>query len=70
MASMSAVEIELVQDTEAERVRLWREDELGRAGYDEGAARILADRPDVDLHAAVSLLRTGCPAEIALRILL
>jgi hypothetical protein len=48
----------------------WRFDELLRAGYDVGSALLLASHVEVDLHAASSLVRRGCPAETALRILI
>ena len=67
---MNATESELVMDTELGRVVEWRMGELQRAGYDERAARRLAERVDVDLHRAIDLLRTGSPAETAVRILL
>lgn len=67
---MTAAEITLDQDTEAGRVVDWRRAELERAGYDMEAAAALAPRVDVDLHVAVDLLRSGCPAETALQILL
>jgi hypothetical protein len=65
---MSAVE-ELIE-TELERVERWRAEELMRAGYDPGAAHDLAMRVDVDLHRAIELLERGCPADLAVRILL
>ena len=58
------------RETEAERVARWRLEQLVRAGFDEGAALLLAVRRHVDLHHASDLLRHGCPAETALRILL
>lgn len=59
-----------VQDrTEIERVELWRRQELERAGYSIDAAEQLAARHDVDLHAAVDMVRRGCPPELAVRIL-
>lgn len=67
---MSAVEMELVGESEAERVERWREEELERAGYGPDAAHALALRADVDLHIAVALLARGCPAELAVEILL
>ena len=67
---MSAAELDIQVETEAERIERWRADELERAGYDSNAAGELAARPDVDLHLAVELLERGCPAETALRILL
>jgi hypothetical protein len=48
----------------------WRAEELLRAGYKNGSALELAVRSDVDLHYAAKLLRSGCPVETALRILL
>jgi hypothetical protein len=41
-----------------------------RAGYAPGAAHDLAARTDVDLHLAIELLERGCPADLAVRILL
>jgi hypothetical protein len=67
---MSTTEIELHEETEAERVVQWRAEELERAGYDEQTALRVALRADVDLHVAVGLAKRGCPPETALRILL
>lgn len=55
---------------EVELVEQWRLDSLERAGYDPESAAVLAASPEVDLHLAVSLLKRGCPAELALQILL
>jgi len=68
--SMPAVELELEHDAEAELIRSWRLEELERAGYARPAAEQLADLGHVDLHLATGLLRGGCPAETALRILI
>jgi hypothetical protein len=65
---MSAVE--LVIETEQERVERWRAEELLRAGFDPGAANELAGRLDIDLHTATELIDRGCPPDLALRILL
>jgi hypothetical protein len=54
----------------ADHVRRWRLDQLRRAGYGETAAAQLSERDDVDLHEAIDLVRSGCPPETALRILL
>ena len=60
-----------VQDrTELDLVEAWRHEELLRAGYPKEAAAVLAVRFDVDLHHAVSLLKQGCPPEIAVAILI
>jgi hypothetical protein len=58
------------REEEAERVRLWRLEELQRAGYERKMARTLAERSYVDLHLATALLRRGCPVDTALRILI
>lgn len=68
--AMPAVELELQLDAEAELVLSWRMGELERAGYAAAEARQLAELGHVDLHQATSLLRRGCPSELALRILL
>jgi hypothetical protein len=67
---MSAAELEIQVETEAERIERWRAEELERAGYEPLHAVELAVRHDVDLHLAVDLLERGCPVETALRILL
>ena len=67
---MSAAELDIHVETEAERIERWRAEELKRAGYDPVGAGELAARSDVDLHLAVDLLERGCPADTALRILL
>jgi hypothetical protein len=67
---MPAVELQQEYDVEAELVRTWRIEELARAGYPRDAAEQLAELGYVDLHLATGLLRRGCPAETALRILI
>ena len=69
-ASMTTSELELAEDTEADRVMRWRVQELQRAGYGQREAVKIAMRIDVDLHLAVDLLRQGCPTKTALQILL
>ena len=66
---MPAVELDLEFDAEAELVRIWRMEELERAGYEAAQARELADLTYVDLHLATNLLRQGCTPELALKIL-
>lgn len=67
---MSATEFETPRESEGERVISWRVEELLRAGYCGEAALELALTPEVDLHLAIDLLRQGCPAPTAVRILL
>jgi hypothetical protein len=66
---MTAAQIQ-IEETEQERVARWRTEALEKAGYTPEAAAELAVRPDVDLHRAIGLIESGCPAETALRILL
>ena len=58
-----------VRPSEQELVERWRAQELGRAGYPEDVAGELAMRSDVDLHAAIDLIRRGCTPELAAQIL-
>jgi hypothetical protein len=67
---VSTTESELLQDTELSRVVDWRMGKLLSAGYEQRDARRIAERIEVDLHRAIELLRSGCPAETAVRILL
>ena len=53
-----------------EEILDWRFEQLRRVGYDREEAQLVARRFDVDLHQAVDLLRSGCPSELALLILL
>ena len=69
MEAMSATELQIVE-TEAAKVERWRAEALEKVGYDLESAVKLASRPDVDLHQAVELVESGCPPELALRILL
>jgi ABC-type phosphate/phosphonate transport system substrate-binding protein len=59
-----------VRDETAELVEAWRAEQLEMAGYGAQAAAELAMRHDVDLHGAVNLVSRGCPADLALKILL
>ncbi|HEX6679159.1 MAG TPA: hypothetical protein VF063_00805 [Gaiellaceae bacterium] len=67
---MTAAETRLAHDTELERIEQWRAEELERAGYGRHEAGRLAERHDVDLHLAIDLISRGCPAQVALDILL
>jgi len=67
---MSTTEAEVVYDSELARVISWRRRELRRGGYDDESAREIAQRVEIDLHRAIDLLKSGCPVETAVRILL
>ena len=67
---MSAADVELMHVTEIDRIERWRHEELERAGYDPESALVLAASHDIDLHAAVDLLKRGCTVDLALQILL
>lgn len=65
---MTAAETEVRDETML--VEAWRAEQLETAGYGAQAAAELAIRHDVDLHVAVELVGRGCPADLALQILL
>jgi hypothetical protein len=67
---MAAANANVVTESELDRITRWRGEELERAGYPSEGAAALAARLDIDLHEAIDLVKGGCPAEIALRILL
>jgi hypothetical protein len=60
----------LPDSREAGEVLRWRIGSLLGAGYPLGDALRLARAGHVDLHAAVRLVRRGCPSATAVRILL
>lgn len=55
---------------ETDLVEAWRAEQLELAGYGPRDAAKLAHRLDVDLHVALELVAQGCPADLALKILL
>ena len=65
---MTTAATEIRDETEA--IEAWRAEALERAGYRATDAATIAIRHDIDLHLATDLLQMGCPAELALRILL
>ncbi len=65
---MQAAETEIRDETEL--IEAWRAEALERAGYGARDAAKIAIRLDIDLHVATDLLRSGCPADLALQILL
>ena len=67
---MTTADVQVVNETELERVEHWRAEELIRAGYDPSDAVALAARHDIDLHFAVELIEQGCPYETAIEILI
>lgn len=68
--TMAAIETEATApETERDRVVRWRVGQLLDAGYDGESALVIGLDPSIDLHAAVSLLRRGCPVDTALQIL-
>jgi hypothetical protein len=58
------------RSSEERAIVMWRLEQLRCAGFELADARVVATRPDIDLHAAVDLVERGCPPAIALRILL
>lgn len=66
---MSTAEYQDLEVDHADAVMRWRFEELLRAGYDAGSALIVAGHLEVDLHAAADLVERGCPAPLAVQIL-
>ncbi len=64
----TAADTEIREETQL--VEAWRAEQLEMAGYGAQAAADLAMRHDVDLHVAIGLIAQGCPADLALKILL
>jgi hypothetical protein len=56
--------------SELDRVVSWRLHVLIEAGYTTASAMRIAERTEVDLHRAVSIVRDGCPPKLAAEILL
>ena len=68
---MQLIEIDVSDELDDDlKVTLWRLTRLAQAGYDDGTAVDLALNRDIDLHLATALAERGCPADLALRILL
>ena len=65
---MTTAETDTYEQTEL--IEAWRAEALERAGYGAAGAAEIAVRHDIDLHVATDLLQRGCPADLALRILL
>ncbi len=67
---MTAAQFELLAEPDAVEVLHWRFDVLLRVGFEVEQAAVLAAAVEIDLHAAEALMRHGCPAETAMRILI
>ena len=67
---MTFAQLARLEEAETEGILRWRFTQLLGAGYPSAAALELATHIEVDLHQATDLLRRGCPAETATRILL
>lgn len=65
----AVVDTDVRWSPEAVKVHEWRYELLKRHGYTDGAAAVLAQRVDVDLHLALKLIG-NCPEQKALNILL
>jgi hypothetical protein len=66
---MTTAQLTDLDSPEAAQVLRWRLRTLLEAGYRYGDAVVLAMNGEVDLHAAVGLLRRGCSSALAVRIL-
>ena len=66
---LDEITADVYDETEAQ-VLEWRVETLKRAGFELEGAMDLAFSKHVDLHAAVRLVKRGCPPATAVRILL
>jgi hypothetical protein len=67
---MTTAQLTDLESPEATQVLRWRLRTLLEAGYLYGDALKLAMAGEVDLHAAIQLVRGGCPSALGVRILL
>ncbi len=67
---LASIELAEGEDVELTEVLRWRFTQLCRSGYRPEDAVRVASHLDIDLHEALRLVRRGCPAETATRILL
>jgi hypothetical protein len=63
------IEPALEVDLEEQLVLLWRREQFSRLGFDSVDARLLAESP-ADLGEARRLSGSGCPVDLAFRILI
>jgi hypothetical protein len=68
--AIPAAQFEELGDEEIVALIRCRLEELGLAGCNSPDCLVLASRVDLDLDRAVDLVARGCPAALALRILL
>lgn len=68
--TLSADEVEILDEADVVDLILCRLDQLKRAGCATPDCTVVAGRVDVSLEAAVDLVARGCPPELVLRILL
>jgi hypothetical protein len=50
-------------------VNRWKREQLVHSGFPQPLAARLAKDPGYDLHRLIELVETGCPPELAVRIL-
>ena len=67
---MTTAEFSRLESDEATQILRWRLGTLAAAGYDLDDAVVLASNVEIDLHAAITLVRRGCPSATAVRILI
>ena len=63
------MQTEAPHEQEEADVVSWRRDQLVYAGFTLPLAMHLAEDPRYDLHALIELVESGCPPELAVRIL-
>ncbi len=56
-------------DAALAEVARWRREQLVHSGFSRPLAGRLAEDPRYDLHALIELVESGCPPDVAVRIL-
>jgi hypothetical protein len=56
-------------ESESDEIFAWRRSQLVRSGFPEPVAGRVAHDSRYDLHRLIELVESGCPPELALRIL-
>jgi hypothetical protein len=61
--------VDLRTQSDLEEVASWRRDQLVDSGFPPWLASDVAGDPRFDLHGLIELVESGCPPELAVRIL-
>jgi hypothetical protein len=63
------MQTEVERRREVHSIISWRRERLGKSGFPLALATEVAHDPRYDLHGLIELIESGCPPEVAVRIL-